>query len=503
MTPQNNSKRRANTALFHGFAFTGYQHLLMGLVFLCVAFFLASPLYAQQGYGKTEGFADLAEQLLPAVVSIQTSQIQQGSVAPQLQLPPNMEPFRDFFERFGRRAPENRRRGAALGSGFIIAAEGTIITNNHVIQGADEIMVVLNDGREFKAELVGGDPEIDLAVLKVSTDVSLPFVKFGDSDVARVGDWVLAIGNPAGLGGTVTAGIISARGRDIRAGPYDDFIQTDAPINQGNSGGPLFNTAGEVIGINTAIYSPNGGSIGIGFSIPSNQAEKVIAQLEKFGSTRRGWLGVSVQDITDELAQQMGMETGSGALIAQAHPDSPAQKAGIKAGDIIIEFDGQPVENSSSLIRLVGNATAGNESQVKIWRDGKEKTVIVTLAQREKVNMAAINGPNAVPPSQKQNQIMDSLGLRIGPLNQENRNRFGIDGQMKGVVILDVTANSPGADKGLRPGHVILEVNQQAVESVSNFAQLVEMAIAQNKSAILMRIKIDNTYRFVVLELPK
>ena len=220
-------------------AFTGYQHLLMGLVFLCAAFFLASPLHAQQGYGKTEGFADLAEQLLPAVVSIQTSQIQRGSVAPQLQLPPNMEPFREFFERFGRRGPENRRRGAALGSGFIINAEGTIITNNHVIQGADEIMVVLNDGREFKAELVGGDPEIDLAVLKVSTDVSLPFVKFGDSDVARVGDWVLAIGNPAGLGGTVTAGIISARGRNIRAGPYDDFIQTDAPINQGNSGGPL------------------------------------------------------------------------------------------------------------------------------------------------------------------------------------------------------------------------------------------------------------------------
>ncbi|NIV90413.1 MAG: Do family serine endopeptidase, partial [Actinobacteria bacterium] len=326
---------------------------------LAVALMLAlAP--ASHARGTPDGFADLAERLLPAVVNISTTQEVDRPEGPGFQLPPG-SPLEEFFEQFRDRGGDGPpRKARSLGSGFILDAEaGIVVTNNHVIEGADEITVTLHDDTELEAEVVGTDPKTDLAVLSVGEGHTLTAVSFGDSDSSRIGDWVVAIGNPFGLGGTVTAGIISARGRDINAGPYDNFIQTDAAINRGNSGGPLFNLDGEVIGINTAIISPTGGSIGIGFAIPSNQAERVIEQLREYGTTKRGWLGVRIQAVTDDIAESLGLEEAAGALVANVYDGSPADKAGFKSGDVIMSFDGESVPDHRALPRMVANTEVG------------------------------------------------------------------------------------------------------------------------------------------------
>ncbi|MEN8195899.1 MAG: Do family serine endopeptidase, partial [Pseudomonadota bacterium] len=342
--------------------------------------------------GAPDSFADLVETLQPAVVNVSTTQMMDGGGNEGLEFEfPEGSPFRDFFDQFNRKRGEQEerpRRAQSLGSGFIIAAEGLVVTNNHVIEGADKITVTLVDDTTYDAELVGRDTKTDLALLKIQADREFPFVSWGNSDKMRVGDWVIAIGNPLGLGGTVTAGIVSARQRDIRSGPYDDFLQTDAPINRGNSGGPLFDMNGNVIGINTAIYSQSGGSIGIGFAIPSNLADGVIDQLRNFGTTRRGWLGVQIQQVTDEIAESLGLKDARGALVAGVLDGSPAKAAKMKEGDVILKFDGRNVNESRKLPRIVADTAVGKAVKVVVWRAGDEITVTVTLGELEKFDEA-------------------------------------------------------------------------------------------------------------------
>ena len=333
-----------------------------------------------------ESFADLADRLLPAVVNVSTTQVVEGSAGIELpQLPPG-SPFEEFFKEFMERnqpKQQQRRRATSLGSGFFIDNAGHVVTNNHVIQDADEISVILHDDTRLEAKVIGRDAKTDIAVLKVEPHGKLAPVKFGDSDNIRVGDWVVAIGNPFGFGGTVTAGIISARGRDINAGPYDDFLQTDASINRGNSGGPMFNLDGEVIGINTAIFSPSGGSVGIGFAIPSNSARGVIQQLIEHGQVRRGWLGVRIQSVTEEIADALGLKEAAGALVAGVIPGGPAEKAKLKDGDVILEFDGKPIGQMRRLPRLVADTDVGKTVPIKVWRDGRALTMKVEVGALE------------------------------------------------------------------------------------------------------------------------
>ena len=349
-------------------------------------------------------FSELAERLTPSVVNISTAQKvsvpQQGF---EFQFPPG-SPFEEFFKDFlerhrGKEGTPQRRQVTSLGSGFVIDGSGLVVTNNHVIAEADEITVITHDGEKLEAKLLGKDPKTDLALLKVEPTRPLQALKWGDSRISKVGDWVLAIGNPFGLGGTVTAGIISARGRDINAGPYDDFLQTDAAINRGNSGGPLFNLDGEVIGISTAIYSPTGGSVGIGFAVPSQLARPVIEQLQKFGRTRRGWLGVNIQTVTDEIAEGLGLEKAQGALVARVTEGGPAAAAGLEQGDVVLEFDGRPVEEMRTLPRIVAETSVGQEVQVKVWRKGETQSFKVTLGELEEAEarLAGVAEEGAAP----------------------------------------------------------------------------------------------------------
>ena len=349
---------------------------------LTFLFVLAQAIVAQ---ARPDSFADLAESVSPAVVNITTSTVVEGRTGPQ-GIVPEGSPFEDFFRDFQNRNDDGPRprRSSALGSGFVISEDGYVVTNNHVIDGADEILIEFFSGKELPAKVVGTDPNTDLALLKVETDEPLDFVSFGDSDIARVGDWVMAMGNPLGQGFSVSAGIVSARNRAL-SGSYDDYIQTDAAINRGNSGGPLFNLDGEVIGVNTAILSPNGGSIGIGFSMASNVVTRVVDQLKEFGETRRGWLGVRIQDVTGDVAEAMGLEEASGALITDV-PDGPAKEAGLLSGDVILKFDGVEVKDTRALVRQVGNTPVGKTVRVVVFRDGGTKTISVTLGGAKKPN---------------------------------------------------------------------------------------------------------------------
>ncbi|MEL6481195.1 MAG: Do family serine endopeptidase, partial [Pseudomonadota bacterium] len=351
-----------------------------------------------QAQARPGSFADLAERLSPAVVNISTAQKVEQAERGEQQVPegtPFEDLFRDFFER-GR--PQGPRQVQSLGSGFVISAEGYVVTNNHVIEEADEITVNFADGSSLPAELVGTDPKTDIALLKIEPTQPLEFVKFGDSEASRVGDWVLAIGNPFGLGGSVSAGIISARDRNINAGPYDDFIQTDAAINRGNSGGPLFNLDGEVIGVNTAIISPTGGSIGIGFAVPSAIAENVVAQLQEFGQTKRGWLGVRIQTVNDELAEALGLDRPQGALVADVTSEGPAEEGGIEAGDVILKFDGKDISEMRDLPRIVAETAVGSTVRVVVFRKGKTQSVKVTLGLLEE--QASVT-PAALQPAEE------------------------------------------------------------------------------------------------------
>ena len=474
-------------------------------IFLLVA--VASPLTAE-ARGTPESFADLAEKLLPAVVNISTTQKVSGRAEdlPQFDFPPG-SPFRDFFEQFQRkRRDAPQRRGTSLGSGFIIDKTGYIVTNNHVIEGADQITVVLHDERKFEAKLIGRDPKTDLALLKVKTTEELPAVSFGDSDKARVGDWVLAIGNPLGLGGTVTAGIVSARGRDIRSGPYDDYIQTDAPINRGNSGGPLFDINGEVIGINTAILSPSGGSIGIGFSIPSQLAVGVIEQLRKYGVTKRGWLGVQIQAVTDEIAESLGLKSSQGALVAGVVKESPAESAGFKTGDVIISFDGRKVTESRRLPRMVAETDVGKKVGVVIWRNGKRENLSVQLGELEKVDQAALTTPEEGTRKEKGGQQFKELGLSLSPLTKDLVSRFELEEDVTGLVVVDVDEESNASEKGLQPGDIIVEINQEKVKTLDDVQKQVEKADKAGRRSVLLLVKFrqgEDPLRFVPLRLSK
>ncbi len=470
----------------------------------------ASVLLAGTAPARTapESFADLAEKLLPSVVNISTTQTvrgpQRGPDMPQF--PPGSpfeEFFKDFFERRGQQDSQPRR-ATSLGSGFIVDSSGFVVTNNHVIEGADEINVILNDDKSLPAKVIGRDSKTDLALLKVETTKPLPATRWGDSGVLRVGDWVIAIGNPFGLGGSVTAGIVSARGRDIHAGPYDDFIQTDASINKGNSGGPMFNMKGEVIGVNTAIYSPSGGSIGIGFASPSAQARAVIQQLREFGRTRRGWLGVHIQTVNDEIAENLGIGGTRGALVASVSDGSPAKKSGIQAGDVIISFDGKEIKRMRQLPQVVAETPIGKKVPVTIWRKGKESTVSVELGELTETEQIA-SAPTKKEPAEERGGVLE-LGMTMQSLTAEIRERYEIAKEVNGVLITAVAAGSNAAEKGVNPGDVILQVEQDKVTAPSQVqAKLAEVRREGRKNVLIL---VDRSGRggqqaFIVLRVDK
>ncbi|MEA4838233.1 MAG: DegQ family serine endoprotease [Rhodospirillaceae bacterium] len=467
---------------------------------------LATP--AQAGPAP-DSFADLAEKLLPTVVNIATTQtVKNPERMPDMpQFPPGSpfdELFRDFFDRQGRMEGPVPRRATALGSGFLIDPSGLVVTNNHVVADADEISVILHDESAYKAKLVGRDSKLDLALLKlVDAPKNLPAIAFGDSDKMRVGDWVIAIGNRFGLGGSVSAGIISARARDIQAGPYDDFFQTDAAINKGNSGGPLINLNGEVIGINTAIFSPSGGSVGIGFSIPSNLVKPVLDDLRKYGKTQRGWLGVRIQTVTDDIAESLGLPKNMhGALVASVNPGGPADKAGIKPGDVITRFDGQDVGEMRRLPRIVATTAINKTAEIQIWRNGKTvstKVVVGVLPESDEEATASTPEPETPKPEAGQVSI-PGLGLALSPISPSLRDRYDIPADLKGVVVTDVTSGGAAAEKGLRPGDVVIEVSREAVASPADFAKRVEAARAAKRKSVLLLVQSEGLQKWVPLK---
>ena len=435
----------------------------MRVFLLAIAAFLAATPSAW-ARGAPDSFADLSAKLLPSVVNISTSQTLKAP--PQAQLPdlPPDSPLADLFKNFLGPKANAPRHVTSLGSGFIIDPSGFIVTNNHVIENSEQITVQLQDGSQLPAKLVGRDAKTDLALLKVSPKKPLPATHFGDSDKARIGDWVIAIGDPFGIGSTVTAGIVSARNRDISAGPYDDFIQTDAPINKGNSGGPLFDMDGNVIGINSAIFSPSGGSVGIGFAIPANLARVVIGQLRQFGVARRGWIGVRIQGVTPDIAEGMGLSTTQGALVAEVTPGGPAAKAGLANGDLVTGFDGKPITESRSLPRIVADTPIGKTVNIDVLRKNRKASYHIQIAKLDE-GPADKPGPKLPPPPPKAKSRLSQLGLSLSLLDSPARAKFKLGAGVKGVVVTDVDPTSPAADKNLLPGDVIVEVQNQAVKS--------------------------------------
>ncbi|MEZ5935758.1 MAG: DegQ family serine endoprotease [Alphaproteobacteria bacterium] len=428
-----------------------------------------------------EGFADLVEKVSPAVVTVEVTGKAERQMGGLQQSPfPEGSPFDDFFKRFGLptpgpQAPSPGERLHGLGSGFVIDQDGYIVTNNHVIDKAEKVQVKFADGRELDARVVGADAATDVALLKIEDGGSLPLVTLGNSDKVRVGDTVLAVGNPFGLGGTVTAGIVSALGRDIDAGPYVDFIQTDAAINRGNSGGPLFDVNGEVIGINSVILSPSGGSVGVGFAIPSNLVKTIVAQLKDTGTVERGWLGVTIQSITPDIADAMSLDEAKGALVANVAPGSPSDGV-LKQGDVIESFNGQVVATSQALPKLVAAAPVGERAEIGILRGGRSETVEVEIGQLPSAQMAALGGEPAAPEQ--------SFGLALAPLTPEMRQSLGLDQLAQGVAVTDVDPSGPAADAGIRPGDVIEQVGSKPVRT----PQEVQAAIASlpNDSALFL-----------------
>lgn len=454
---------------------------------------------AADARGAPESFADLAESISPSVVNITTSTTVAASVDGAPQVPPG-SPFEDFFKDFmdrnggGEGGGTKPRRSEALGSGFVISEDGFIVTNNHVIDKADEIEIEFFSGKKLPAKLIGTDPKTDIALLKVESETPLPFVPFGNSDLMRVGDWVIAMGNPLGQGFSVSAGIISARGRAL-SGTYDDYLQTDAAINRGNSGGPLFNMDGQVVGVNTAILSPTGGSIGIGFSMASNVVTKVVDQLKEFGETRRGWLGVRIQDVTPDVAEAMGLTDAKGALITDV-PDGPAKDAGMLSGDVITQFDGAPVADTRELVRRVADAPVGEAVRVIVMRDGKTETLSVTLGRRETAEgepVPAVAAPEPEPASAA------VLGMTVKPLTAEDAANLGLAAGAEGLAIMEVDEVSEAYAKGLRVGDVITEAGQQKVVRVKDLQDRVDEAKAAGRKSLLLLIRRGGDPRFVAL----
>ncbi len=450
--------------------------------------------------------ADLAEKLSPAVVSIATTQkVAGGSAQLMPDLPPDV-PFRDLFEDFLRRQRPGGQQAPQIvnsqGSGFVIDSAGIIVTNNHVVEEAADITVNFTDGTHLKAELVGRDAKTDIAVLRVKPSNPLAAVSFGDSDKLRVGDWVLAIGNPFGLGGSVSLGIVSARNRDINAGPYDDFIQTDAAINKGNSGGPLFNMAGDVVGVNTAIYSPSGGSVGIGFSVPARTVKGVVDQLLKYGETRRGWLGVRIQSVTDDLAEGLDLGTARGALVAEVTASGPAEKAGIKARDVIVEFNGHPIREMKDLPRIVADTEIGRSVGVKILREGKPVDLSVEVGRLEDGEKLVAAGTQQAPSVETAN----TLGMTLSILNEEQRQKFKIDAGLEGAVVTEVDPNGPAAEKRIEPGDVITEAGQKPVGNPADVTARVKDAEGASKKSVLLFVAKggkQSEMRFIAVRIKK
>ena len=450
----------------------------------------------------TGSFADVVEAVSPAVVNIMVTQVSesQPTIGSQRFGAPQgrgrgdqQEQLEEFFGRFfdlpQQQMPQRKVEGQ--GSGFIVDASGYIVTNNHVVDNATKIVVTTHDGRKLEASLVGHDPKTDLAVIKVSA-TGLPHVAFGDSDKSRVGDWVLAIGNPFGLGGTATAGIISARARDIQSGPYDDYLQIDAPINLGNSGGPVFNIGGEVVGVNTAIFSPNGGNIGIGFAIPANQAKNVVEQIRENGSVERGWLGVQIQDLDEEIAASLGLEHEKGALVADVVGDGPAQHGGVLSGDVITKFNGHDIDAARTLSRVVADANPSETANVTVWRDGKSRELKVKLGE------AAKGEPVAAASAPASGDGTDALGLTLRGLTDEDKGQLGLPSSVTGALVTAVEADSAAAEKGLQPGDVITKVNQKNVSTPAAAVAALNEAKAEKSPALLL-VRRGDAQRFVAL----
>ncbi|WP_298861400.1 DegQ family serine endoprotease [uncultured Sulfitobacter sp.] len=456
-------------------------------------------------YAKPESLAPLAEKISPSVVNITTSTLVEGRTGPR-GIVPEGSPFEDFFREFQDRnrgdedgATPAPRRSSALGSGFVISEDGYVVTNNHVIEGADEITIEFFSGEELIAKVIGTDPNTDIALLKVEADKPLPFVSFGNSDAARVGDWVIAMGNPLGQGFSVSAGIVSARNRAL-SGTYDDYIQTDAAINRGNSGGPLFNMDGSVIGVNTAILSPNGGSIGIGFSMASNVVTRVVDQLKEFGETRRGWLGVRIQDVTQDVADAMGLEASTGALITDV-PDGPAKDAGLETGDVIMSFDGVEVADTRGLVRQVGNSPVGATVRVTVLREGKTQTIPVVLGRREDANGEAGAQVEEEPETPDAPEVSSLMGLTLTPLTDEMREELGAAADMTGLAVTDVEEGSEAFEKGLRAGDIITEAGQQKIKTIADLNGRVDAAREAGRKSLLLLVRRAGDPRFVALTL--
>jgi serine protease Do len=460
---------------------------LFGAMFAATAAFAAPA---------PDGFGPLVNRVRPAVVNIATTQLQTGSSKNELPHTPDFPPGSPFGELFRNQRPNGESTAPeklhALGSGFIIDPAGYVVTNNHVIGNATDISITLQDGTILKGKLIGHDDKTDLALVKVDAGHPLPFVSFGNSDQAEVGDWVIAVGDPFGLGGSVTAGIISARGRDLHSGPYDDYLQLDASINRGNSGGPTFNLAGQVVGINTAIYSPNGGSVGIGFAIPSNAAQPVIAQLRASGHVDRGWLGVQIQPVTPDLANALGLKSTHGALVAAVQPDSPALKAGLKQGDVVLRYGDDAIESPRDLSRVVATTKAGTTQPIQVFRDGQVTTINTTIAlSKDEPEKQAKGGQSESSPVQ--------LGLRLAPLDGKARESLDIPESIHGVVVVAVDPNGVAAEQGLKPGDVIERVDNRPVHDPADVATVVRNVEKSGRKSVALLINRQGTEQFVAV----
>ena len=462
------------------------------------SFFLFFTVSIAHSSSVPESFADLAEKLSPSVVNISTTTVIEQKSREMPSFPPG-SPFEDFFKQFEKPGGK-KRKAQSLGSGFIIDKSGYIITNNHVIDNAEKIMVILYDDTSFEATVVGKDPKTDVALLKINPKkTKLSAVKFGDSNKLRVGDWVMAIGNPFGFGGTVTAGIVSARGRNL-SGSYDDYIQTDASINRGNSGGPLFDMNGNVVGINTAIFSQSGGSVGIGFAVSSNLAKQVTDQLKQYGRTKRGWLGVLIQEISKEIADSLGMKSVKGALVSSATEGGPAQKAGVKTGDVILKFNGIDIDTMKELPKVVAGTPVGKSVPLVILRNGKTITLNVVLGElelAEKENLITKSSDN----KKSKSKTFEKLGFVAEELSKSNIEKFKLKKIKAGILISSVKEGSVAQEAGLLPGMVIVRVGQIEVNSIDVIEDAIKNAIKQKRKAILLLVKVESGTRFVALEL--
>lgn len=468
------------------------SQIVIRLMATAFAALLVMVMATSQAFARPDSFADLAERLSPAVVNISTTTVvSRGGGAELPQFPPG-SPFEEFFKDFNERG--QTRRAQSLGSGFIIDEAGIVVTNNHVIENAEQITIYLANDDSYEAEVIGRDAKTDIAVLKFDPKgAEITAVTMGDSDELRVGDWVMAIGNPFGLGGTVTAGIVSARGRDIGAGPYDDYIQTDASINRGNSGGPLFDMDGEVIGINTAIFSQTGGSVGIGFAISSNLANKVVNQLIEYGRTRRGWLGVYIQEVTDEIAESLGLDEAVGALVSNITAGGPADEAKLEAGDVILSFNGQKIERMRDLPRIVAETDVDTTVDVEIVRNNKRMTLKVKLGELEQAENGGLLSNN----QQSTTKSFGDLGFSAEQLDADLASEYGLEEDQQAVIITEVVQGSPAAEKGLAAGDVVVRFGQSRITTLEQLVKGIDDARDAGRSGVLMLIKRDGQNRFI------